>query len=228
MSKVSGERELSDKEEARLEKALVRLIGSTRRGRRFKNLIEVSEEIDIAEKLLGSKKAVAKKIGVSTEMLREFTSVRKLHKSVKKMLKDECLTSVDVMYRISMLPKSEQLKVAHAYVRKELSGRDVRDVIALHKRNPKWTVQELIERIKSSRDITQYLIRFRVAKSLRKEILRNKFADILGGRNIVSLEVDGKIANLTITEEGRKILQKEAKKRGITKRKFIYLVIERK
>jgi len=160
-------------------------------------------------------------------MLREFASVNKLSEPVKEIVKDGRLTSVDVTYRISMLPKLEQLPVATEYVKGQISGKEVRDIISLSKRNPEWKIQEVIERVKSSRDIIQYLIRFRVATNMKKETLRSKFAAVLGDKNIVSLEINGKIANLAITEEGRKILQREAKKRSITKRKFINLVIER-
>ncbi|MFH1718080.1 MAG: hypothetical protein ABIF19_12055 [Planctomycetota bacterium] len=221
------EKRLNRNQKARLEKALVRLVGSTRRARRAKNLLEVAEELAVAEDLLTSRKTVAEKIGVSEEMLREFASVNRLSKSVKEMVKDGHLTGIDVTYRISMLPKSEQLQVATEYVKGQISGKDVRDVIALRKGNPKWKIQEVIERVKSSRDITHYLIRFRISESARKDILQSKFADILGDKNIVSLEINGKIVNLTVTEEGRKILQREAKKRRITKRKFINLMIER-
>jgi hypothetical protein len=226
MSTVSKER-LSTSEKKRLEKALIRLVGSTRRSHRTKNLLEVSTELAIAEKLLGSRKDVAKRIGLSEEMLREFASVTKLDKSVQQMVKKGLISSVDVAYRISMLSKEEQLHVAKAYIDNQLSGSEIKDIIPLFKRYPNKPIKEAIEKVKSSRDITQYSIRFRVYKNVRKKILQNKFADMLGDGNIVSWESDGKIANLTITEEGRKILQKEAKKRGITKRKFINLMIER-
>lgn len=217
---------LSASEKERLEKALIRLVGSTGRSHRAKNLLEVATELEVAKKLLGSRKVVAKRIGLSDEMLREFESVTRLDKSVQNIVKKGLLSSVDVAYRISMLPKGDQLQVARAYVEKKLSGKEVRDVVSLFKRNTNRTIEEVIERVKSSRDITQYLIRFRIAKSVRKEILRGKFATMLGGSNIVSLEVKGKVANLTITEEGRIKLQREAKKRGMTKRKLVRIVTE--
>jgi len=218
---------LSASEKERLEKALVRLVGSTRRSHRTKNLLEVATELEVAKKLLGSRKDIAKRIGLSEEMLREFASINRLDKSVQKMVKKGLLSSVDVAYRISMLPKGDQLQVARAYIEKKLSGKEVRNVVSLFKRNPNRKIEEAIKRVKSSRDIIQYIIRFRVAKGVRKEILRCKFVDMLGNRNIVSLKVNGKVANLTITEKGRKILQREAKKRGVTKRKFINLLIEK-
>lgn len=226
MRTVREHRKLSSIEEARLEKALVCLVGSTRRNRRAKNLLYVAKELKIAEKLLGSRRAVAKQIRLSEEMLREFASVMKLDKSVMQMVKDKLLTSVDVAYRVSMLNKSDQLKVAQAYVKKDLSGKDVKEVVALWKKNTKCTVEEVVRRIKSSRDIVQYVIRFRRREKEELAVLRRKFAAILGKDNVVSLEIKGKIVNLTISEKGRQILQQEAKKHGLSKRKLIERVIE--
>lgn len=226
MSGVCQKKKLSANEEARLEKALVCLVGSTRRNRRAKNLLYVAKELKIAEKLLGSRRAVAKQIRLSEEMLREFASVMKLDKSVMQMVKDKLLTSVDVAYRISMLNKSDQLKVAQAYVKKDLSGKDVKEVVTLWKKNTKCTVEEVVRRIKSSRDIVQYVIRFRRREKEELAVLRRKFAAILGKDNVVSLEIKGKIVNLTISEKGRQILQQEAKKHGLSKRKLIERVIE--
>lgn len=226
MRTMRGQKKLSASEEARLEKALIRLVGSTRRSRRTKNLIEVAKEVDVAEKLLGNRENVAKKIGLSEEMLREFASVNKLCKPVKQMIKEGRLTSVDVAYRLSMLPKAKQLKLARAYVENEVFAKEVRDVVALFKKNPKSEIQKIIEYVKTSMDIIQYVIKFRLDHKLSIKVLRQRFSKILGDENIVSLKVNDGIANLVVNEEGREILQKEAKKRGMSKRKLVRIVTE--
>ena len=126
-----------------------------------------------------------------------------------------------------MLHKSDQLKVAQAYVKRDLSGEDVKEVVSLCNKNTKWTVEDVVRRIKSSRDIVQYVIRFRRREKEGQSVLQRKFAAILGKDNIVSLEIKGKIVNLTISEKGRQILQQEAKKHGLTKRKMVERVIQR-
>jgi hypothetical protein len=215
---------LNPAEEAQLEKALVRLIGSTGRSHRAKNLLEVAKEIAVAKKLLGSRKAVAKRIGLSDEMLREFASVKDLHKSVKMMLKNGHLTSVDVAYRVSMLPKADQPRVAKAYIEGHLSGKDIRDIVTLWRKNPRSDVQDIIDRVKGSRDIVRYVVRFRLHKKTKMSDLHQRFADMLGEHNIVSLENNGRIVTLIISEEGRKMLEREAKKHRVTKRKLIQLI----
>ena len=218
---------LSASEKERLETALVRLVGSTRRNHRAKNLLEVATELQVAKKLLGSRKDIAKRIGLSEEMLREFASVNRLDKSVQNMIKKGLLSSVDVAYRISMLPKSEQLQVARGYVKNELSGKEVRDVIALRKRNPGCDLGEIIESVKRDRDIIQYVIKFRLNVKKGIRVLRQRFSQLIGKENIISLETDGRIAKLILSEKGRRILQKEAKKRKMTKRKLIQLIVDR-
>lgn len=227
MSDIPKKRKLTSAEQARLEKALVRLVGSTRRLRRVKNLMEVANELEVAEKLLGGREVVAKEIGLSEEMLREFASVKNLHRSVKQMVKAGLFTSVDTAYRISMLPKSEQLQVARRYVKNELSGKEVRDVIALRKRNPGYAIGEIIERIKRDREIIQYVIKFRLNVKKGIRVLRQRFSQLIGKENIISLEADGRIANLVVNEDGRRTLQEEAKKRKMTKRKLIQLIVSR-
>ena len=111
----------SQPEDDRLEKALVILLGSTHRNRRKKNLLEVAQQLQIARRILGSQKAVAERIGLSEEMLREFASVKKLCPFVKEMIEGGHLTSIDVAYRLNMLPDSEQKLVALAYAAGELN-----------------------------------------------------------------------------------------------------------
>ena len=227
LSKIEKKKRIDASEKARLEKAFIRLIGSTKRNRRAKNLLEVAKEISIAEKILGNKKTLAKEIGISVEMLREFTSVNKLSEPVKQMIKDGKLSSVDVAYRLSLLSEVNQLEVVQAYIKNELSGKEVRDIVTLSKRYPKLRIKGIIKKVKETRDIIQYIIRFRTPKKQPEWILRKKFLDLVGKENIISFEVKGQIGILNVSEEGKRILQKEAKKYRITKRKLIELVLEK-
>jgi len=226
MSKRRKKRK-SPPEHEELEEALVSLLGSTHRKRRKKNLLEVARQLQVARRILGSLKAVAERIDVSEEMLREFASVKKLSPLVREMIKDGRLTSVEVAYRLSMLPDSEQKLVALAYAGGELNVKDVRDVVSFRKRYPKKTIRHAVERVKSSRDIVQYLVKFRISERGMNEVaLRHRFSKLLGNANIVSLNIKGRVATLTINEEGQKRLQAVAKERGMTKGKLVRQVIQ--
>jgi hypothetical protein len=221
------EKRLSRNEEKRLEKALARLIGSTRRPHRAKNLLEVAKEIKVAEKLLGSRKAVARRIGLSDEMLKEFESVNELEEPVKRMVKDGLITSVDTAYRISLLPKSDQLAVARAYIEHEISGKDVKEeIIALRRKNSKQPIQKIINSLKGSRPRVQYVIRFPVYSESEQNSLQRKFESLINKKNLVSFEVRSKIGTITVTEEGKIRLESEARRRKITKKKIVQLMLE--
>jgi len=220
------EKQLSRNEEKRLEKALARLIGSTRRPRRVKNLLEVAEEIEVAEKLLGSRKAVAKRIRLSDEMLKEFASVNILEEAVKQMVKEELITSVDTAYRLSLLPKTDQPVVARAYVESGLTGKEVREVVALRRRDSKQPIQAIIDSVKDSRPKVQYVIRFALPSDVGRSNLRRRFELLVGAKNIVSFEIRDKIGNVTVTKEGKSRLESEAKRKNIPKRKLVQLMLE--
>jgi hypothetical protein len=220
------EKQLSQNEEERLEKALARLIGSTRRTHRVKNLLEVAEEIKVAEKLMGSRKAVAKRIRLSEEMLKEFASIHSLEETVKRMVKERLITSVDIAYRISLLPKSDQPVVARACIESGLSGKEVREVVALRRIDGKQSIQAIIDSVKDSRLKIQYVIRFAMPSDSGKGNLRQRFELLVGKKNIVSFEIKNKIGSVTVTKEGKSRLESEAKRRNITKRKLVQLVLE--
>ena len=63
-------------DEKRLEDALICLLGSTRRNKRVKNLLEVAQALTVAQEILGSRRAVAKQVDLSDEMLRNFAKRR--------------------------------------------------------------------------------------------------------------------------------------------------------
>jgi len=209
-------------EAERLEKALAVLIGSTRRNLRRKNLLEVADQLEIACEILGSRRTVAKRLDVSEEMLREFASVERLSSHVKELVRQGRLTSVDTAYRFSMLPDREQDLTAEAYISGDLSGQDVRDVVSFRRRNPEMTIEEAIERVKASRDVVHYVIRFPVSENTAgRDASLRRFSEVVGNKNVVGFEVSKGIATLTVTEEGEKRLRMTAKERGISKRELV-------
>jgi len=77
--------------------------------------------------LYGSQKAVAERVGLSSEMVREFRKVLTLPQEVQDMLRTRQIDRLDVAYRISMLnDPDEQVRVARETA--GLPTEDVRDV----------------------------------------------------------------------------------------------------
>jgi len=58
--------------------------------------------------------------------------------------------------------------------------------------------------------------------------LRSRFESIFGKGNIISLKEDDSVGELVLNVDGKNRLQKEAKRRGVTKRNLIRkLVVEK-
>ncbi len=225
MTKATQERgdRVSD---ARLERALAYLLAGTRRVRRGPDLLKIARELGVARRGLGSLKAVANVVGISAEMLREFASVEGLSPVVKRMIAEGRVSSVDAAYRLSMLPEADQVAVAEQYLSGKLGPRDVRDLVSFLKRNPRRSVQRAIRRIKRTRDVKRYVIKFPVCRDAADlPGLRARFAKVIGKRNVVSVEADGTVGSVTVNEEGRRRLQARAKELRTTKRKVVVSAI---
>lgn len=111
--------------------ALSILFANTKRKKRKVDLITIAEACDYLVKLYGSQTAVADKVGLNSEMIREFRKLIKLPDEVKKLVSSRRIDRLDVAYRISMVedPK-KQIAIAN-----QLTGlsdsKDIRDVLRL-------------------------------------------------------------------------------------------------
>jgi len=205
-----------------LEWALGVLLEATRTTTRNVDLMTVSRALEIARGRLGSQQAVSERLGLSAQMLRDFAAVEKLCRPVQKMYADKRLTSVDVAVKLSRLAPSEQQVLARERASGRLTSKEVRDVVSLRRRMPEMTIERAIQRVKASADIKAYVIILPLSSGGPSvSALRARFAKLVASGNIVSLKAQGRIATLTITVEGQKRLQAEAKRRGMTKRRLV-------
>lgn len=115
------------------ETALAIVFANTRRKRRTADLITVAESFEYLVKLYGSRKAVAQKVGLSTEMVREFLKVLTLPDEVKELVVNRQIDRLDVALEISML-KDPNEQIAAAKTVANLSSKDVRDIRRLAQR----------------------------------------------------------------------------------------------
>jgi hypothetical protein len=208
--------------EQELQEALAALIASTKRVRRKLDLIEISEWLAIARKGLGSLRAVAERIDLSEEMLRQFASVARLSPQVRQLITDRKIESVDIAHRLSKLVHADQIVAARGVVKGDLSSDDLRAIVSLRKASPQLSIQKVIDRVKKSRNIREYLVEF-TRPSTRKGMrdLRTRFVRIVGEENIRSLKVGEESGVLALNREGKKRLQAAAKRRELTKRRLI-------
>lgn len=107
--------------------ALAIIFANTKRKNRNVDLLTMAKCFEYLVKLYGSQKAVAKKVGLSTEMIREFLIVLKLPIKIQKLISERRLNSIDVVREISIIKyPSKQIAAAHAFINS--LSKDVRDI----------------------------------------------------------------------------------------------------
>ena len=107
--------------------ALATVFSNIRRKRRDEDLVTIAEAFDYLIGLYGSQIATSKKIGLSTEMIRQFLSVLKLPLQVQEFFRAREIDSVDVAKELLALrDKSKQIVAASALVYSP--SKDVRDI----------------------------------------------------------------------------------------------------
>ena len=114
------------------ETALSILFANTKRKKRNEDLITLAKSCEYLTKLYGSQKAVAERVGLSTEMIREFLTALKLPGEVQKLISDRKIDSIDIVREISVLQDpSKQVAAAKTFA--DSLSKDVRDIKRLIK-----------------------------------------------------------------------------------------------
>jgi len=93
--------------------ALQIVFANIRRKKRKENLVRIAKAFEYLVKNNGSLKAVANKVGISTEMIRQFLSVLKLPVEVQELFLKREIDSVDAAKELAALKsKHKQIKMA--------------------------------------------------------------------------------------------------------------------
>jgi hypothetical protein len=217
----------ADADERGAEPYIAALIANTRRVRRPDDIVTVAEAAAKASRALGSVAAVARRTGVSQEMLREFLAVERLVPSVRDLVRSRRIDSVDVSYRISQLASDEQVALADAFVSGELTSDDVRAVVSFRRRVPGVSIAESLARVVNSRNVRRFVAEFLLpAEGVGPEALRERYAAALGKADLCLPEVAGRVVRLVISAEGLRRLRTLAKERGMTKRRLLKAIAQ--
>ena len=211
---------LTDKEEA-----IATLIACTRRKRRPKSITEIAGIIEFLFKELGSYKKVGETVGLSTEMLREFRSVKFLDPTLRILVDKRVIDSVDLVYRMSKLNPKAQKAVIEKFLKDDLTGDDARVVKSFQRRNSQ-SIRNTISKIMKSRNIRTYIVEFEIPRGKKISQIRERFEKIVGKTEIISLVVNGKVAALELSYKGQKKLRERAKEKKITLRKFVLRLLK--
>jgi hypothetical protein len=110
----------------------------------------------------------------------------------------------------------------------KLDSDDIRAVVSLRRAAPRLSIGKVIERVRGSRTIKEYLALFLVPGDGRDVTqLRSRFAHVVGDGNIRSLRLEGPLGILAVSAEGRRRLAEEAKAASLTKKKLIERIVAR-
>jgi hypothetical protein len=210
-----------------VEEAFAGLIASTRRVRRKLNLLEIARKLRIAREAMGSLKQISDAVGVSEEMLRQFSRVEKLSQDVKDLLANGIIQSVDIADRLSRLPMQDQFAVAQEVAKGDLNSADIRAIVSLRKALPRLRIENIIDRVKASRNIKEYVVQFLVPPERGKpnKDIESQFIGLLGKENLRSFRIKKGVGTIFLNATGKNRLQEIAKKEGLTKRKLVNRIV---
>lgn len=127
------------------ETALAIIFANTRRKKRAENLITVAKAFDYLVKFYGSRKAVAKNVGLSAEMVREFSTLLEMPKQVRDLFESRKIDSIDIGKELASLG-DKQKQLAAAKMIADQPTKDVRDIKRLIRRD-KFPVKKSLEMV---------------------------------------------------------------------------------
>ena len=207
-------------------KAIAVLIENTRTTKRHISLIAMAKWIDVAIKSNGNINSVAETISLSPNMLRQFLYVKKLSKDIQALFADRKIDSVDAAVHLSMLEEQDQKIVSKEMAEGKLTSAELRAIREFRKEVPDIHIYEIIEKVKSTQDIKQYIAEFVVrSKKIHEQMLKKRFAKVIELQNIVSLTLKGPIGRIVMSKNGKNLLQKYANERDFTKAKAISSIV---
>ena len=204
-----------------LDESLALIISATKRKTRPVSIVAIADAIFQSAQILGSVSAVSDRVGLSSKMLGQFLMVRKLCPEVRELVETRTIDSVDAIAHLSQLPPAHQCLLARDFSAKELTTADVRAIVELWKKNQSQPIHDLMQKVKKSRTIKQYIFEFIARGGADAAIIKNKLLGTLLPEQVLSLGIQSSKGSLIVTKDGCEALKKCAKKLGIQLRNVV-------
>ena len=212
--------------DGQLEEALAILISSTHRKTRPLSLTEIAKWLDIAVGQMGSIRAVADRIGVSAQMLAQFSHVKKLSQDVQALFEKQKIDSVDATTQLAMLPEHEQKPVANALAGGNIDTIDLRAVVELRRAGDDSSIASLLRRVSASKSKKEYVAEFVIRGNLSPAYIRKQFTRYIPASEILSLEVKGALGQVVLSPKGKNALTNTAKKLRTPLKRIIPAILD--
>lgn len=209
-----------------INKAIARVILSTKRRIRQYSLFDIANDLQALKAAKGGIKEVADLIGISAGMLNQFLSVFKLPKEALELVKDRKIDSVAMVHYLSKFNSNDISKLAQLLASNELTSQELRILLPYRKHHTNDSILDLVERIRSSKNIKVSIIRISsedTSKTLDE--LKNIFSKHVGMENYYSIVSMGKHIDIKFSKEGEKRLRKSAKDKNMSLQEFITSLI---
>jgi len=142
------------------ETALSILFSNTKRKKRQVDLIALAQNCSFLLNMYGSREALAKKIGLSQEMIREIMLPLKLPQEIQELIRNRKIDSIDKVKQISALKgPSKQMAAAKEFVNTQTKdARDIKRLIESRELSAK-RAREIISKAKP-KDLHVFFIDF--------------------------------------------------------------------
>ena len=124
------------------------------KGPRRKDYLATADACRFLTQIYGSHRKVAEKVGVSSEIIREFDSLYDLAETAKRLVSKGSI-KLDIGSRISTQIKGEKRKVEIARAVADLRTFDARAVVEYAKKNPEISASEVKSRVLGSKTVTE-------------------------------------------------------------------------
>ncbi|MBT9138684.1 MAG: hypothetical protein DDT30_01193 [Dehalococcoidia bacterium] len=215
-----------NREEER-ETVIARLIVNTRRKKRPNSLIEIANDIVWLQEELGSLEVVSEIIGISSEMLSKFLSVKRLSPAIRKLVEERKFDSVTIVHLMKDFDIHAQRLIADEVIAGRLSADDMKVLVPLSKRLPELDINQLISRTQRSKNVKVYILYFRTPPEVQDtQVLERRFEKVVGKNEIVSFTVKDTVGTLELNSTGLRKFRQAAKEDNLTLRKFVDMIVQ--
>lgn len=202
--------------------ALALLIHNSKSRSRKVDLLTLAEASEYLEKLCGSRKDVADRVGVKPETLRVYGLVHRLPERVKRMVHARLVDNPEIVEVISRQKEKHaedwQTELAEAVASYGLHTKDVRDIERYARDNPGSSLAESISRVLRSKPTVEkrYVVITDLGEGISGRLSRIREEDRLEfvskalGIRLISCDLRGNGLLLLLSEEAFAALSKRA------------------
>jgi len=177
-------------------------------------------------------KEVAKRAGISQEMVREFLKLLSLPPDIQRQLFSNWDIGIDKGYRLSMLKdEKEQRRLANAILNEKLSSNEVRAIVYLKKKNQEMPISDCIKEVLRLREKTKHHLILTGIDQTTLRLLKKKATkygvsteDIVkkiikrnlpSSQSLIEFKMQGTLISMIVNSNGFQKLKSKAKEKGV-------------